>query len=58
LCRICPKSFEDIQVEQNANISLQVSARAYVIEKGEVTLNDSGQALLNNEFVKKAFLGM
>ena len=29
-----------------------------MIEKGEVTLNDSGQALLNNEFVKKALLGM
>ena len=41
-----------------AHLSLQVATRAYVIEKGEVTLSGSGQELLNSEFVKKAFLGM
>lgn len=44
-------------VEQNAQLALQFSHRGYVLETGEITLADSSANLLNNEQVKKAYLG-
>jgi branched-chain amino acid transport system ATP-binding protein len=44
-------------VEQNAQIALQFSRRGYVIETGEIALADTSAELLNNEDVKKAYLG-
>ncbi|HTP51545.1 MAG TPA: ABC transporter ATP-binding protein [Anaeromyxobacteraceae bacterium] len=44
-------------VEQNVYQSLRVSRRAYVLETGRVVLSGSGEELLGNEHVKKAFLG-
>ena len=44
-------------VEQNANAALKLSHRGYVMESGEITLEDTSQNLLNNEKVKKAYLG-
>ncbi len=44
-------------VEQNAQLALQFSHRGYVIETGEIVLADTSAALLNNEEVKKAYLG-
>jgi len=44
-------------VEQNAQLALQFSNRGYVIETGEIVLADTSAALLNNEQVKKAYLG-
>jgi len=45
-------------VEQNVFQSLKIASRAYVLETGRVVLTGGGQELLNNEHVKKAFLGM
>jgi branched-chain amino acid transport system ATP-binding protein len=45
-------------VEQNANLALKVAHRGYVMETGKITLADSSQHLLDNEQVKKAYLGM
>ncbi len=45
-------------VEQNANLALKIAHRGYVMENGRITLSDSGQALLANEAVKKAYLGL
>jgi branched-chain amino acid transport system ATP-binding protein len=45
-------------VEQNANLSLKIAGRAYVLEKGRVPLSGTGRDLLNNSFIKKAFLGL
>ncbi|NTW57160.1 MAG: ABC transporter ATP-binding protein [Chlorobiaceae bacterium] len=45
-------------VEQNVFLSLSISNRGYVIETGSVVLTGSGQELLENPQVKKAFLGM
>ena len=45
-------------VEQNVYQSLRISHRAYVLETGRVVLTGTGEALLNDEHVKKAFLGM
>jgi len=44
-------------VEQNANLSLQIADRGYVLEAGCITLADKAANLLNNEQVKKAYLG-
>jgi branched-chain amino acid transport system ATP-binding protein len=45
-------------VEQNANLALKIAARGYVMETGRITLEDSGDKLLANESVRKAYLGM
>ncbi len=45
-------------VEQNARQALEFSDRAYVMEVGKVTLSDSGENLLNNDAVIKAYLGI
>lgn len=44
-------------VEQNAKMALAIADRAYVLETGKITLSGSGRELLNNEKVKKAYLG-
>ena len=45
-------------VEQNANLALKAAHRGYVMENGVITLTDTGENLLSNEEVKKAYLGM
>jgi branched-chain amino acid transport system ATP-binding protein len=45
-------------VEQNVYQSLRIANRAYVLETGRVVLTGTGADLLNNDHVKKAFLGM
>jgi branched-chain amino acid transport system ATP-binding protein len=44
-------------VEQNAKEALRISRRAYVMDTGRILLTDTGEDLLNNEEVKRAFLG-
>lgn len=44
-------------VEQNAQIALTVCDRAYVLQTGEIFLAGTGQDLLANEMVRKAYLG-
>jgi branched-chain amino acid transport system ATP-binding protein len=46
-----------MMVEQNALAALELSDRAYVMEQGRVTRTGSGNALLNDPEVKKAYLG-
>jgi branched-chain amino acid transport system ATP-binding protein len=62
------RSFEIIQqvheagvavlvVEQNANVSLAIADRGYVLQTGRIVLADTARALLANEGLKKAYLG-
>ncbi|MBQ8343888.1 MAG: ABC transporter ATP-binding protein [Clostridia bacterium] len=44
-------------VEQNANKSLAISDRAYVLENGRIVLTGTGKELLASEEIKKAYLG-
>ncbi len=46
-----------LMVEQNAFAALELCDRAYVLESGEVALHGTGQDLLNNPHVQKAYLG-
>jgi branched-chain amino acid transport system ATP-binding protein len=45
-------------VEQNANLALKVAHRGYVMETGRITMADDAAKLLQNEDVKKAYLGI
>lgn len=45
-------------VEQNANRALQLADRGYVLENGRVVLEDTGQNLLVNDEIRKAYLGV
>ena len=44
-------------VEQNANKSLAISDRAYVLENGKIILTGKGSELMQSEEIKKAYLG-
>jgi branched-chain amino acid transport system ATP-binding protein len=44
-------------VEQNANVSLAIADRGYVLQTGNVVLADRADALLANDELKKAYLG-
>ncbi len=44
-------------VEQNARMALKIANRGYVLETGRIAINDSAAVLLNNDIVKKAYLG-
>jgi branched-chain amino acid transport system ATP-binding protein len=45
-------------IEQNATLSLTVSHRAYVLERGRITLEGPSKELLTNPRVEKAYLGI
>lgn len=44
-------------VEQNAQMALSIASRAYVMETGKITLSGTGDELLHNDEVRKAYLG-
>jgi len=44
-------------VEQNANVSLSIADRGYVLQTGRIVLADTAKALLAHEDLRKAYLG-
>ena len=44
-------------VEQNANMALSIADRAYVLETGRITMEGDAKELMDNEQVRKAYLG-
>ncbi len=44
-------------VEQNANAALKIADRGYVMETGKIILEESADALMKNQEVKRAYLG-
>ena len=44
-------------IEQNARMALKTADRGYVLETGTVLLQDDSQSLLNNDEVRRAYLG-
>ena len=44
-------------VEQNAQMALSIATRGYVMETGAITMTGTGQELLKNDDVRKAYLG-
>jgi branched-chain amino acid transport system ATP-binding protein len=47
-----------VLVEQNVAVSLRLADRAYVLENGRITLTGTGAALLADDRVRQAYLGM
>lgn len=45
-------------VEQNVNTTLKIVDRGYVIEQGQIIQEGSSQELRENEYIKKAYLGI
>lgn len=45
-------------VEQNALMALTIAHRGYVLQTGEIVLQDTAENLQNNAMVQKAYLGM
>jgi branched-chain amino acid transport system ATP-binding protein len=45
-------------VEQNATMAFTVATRGYVLQTGEIVLQDSSENLRKNEMVQKAYLGI
>jgi branched-chain amino acid transport system ATP-binding protein len=47
-----------VLVEQNVAMSLKLASHAYVLENGRITLSGSGDALLGDDRVRQAYLGL
>ena len=48
---------KETNVEQNANVSLSIADRGYVLSTGRVVLEGKASELLENEDLRKAYLG-
>jgi len=46
-----------LMVEQNANMALSIADRGYVLQTGEIVLENSAENLLNHQGMQKAYLG-
>ena len=46
-----------ILVEQNARMALRISTKGYVMETGKVALEDISKNLINNDHVRRFYLG-
>ncbi len=57
LARIHEQGTTILLVEQNAQLALQLASRGYVIETGQIVLEDDAAKLLKNDEVRKAYLG-
>ena len=55
---IAERGMSILLVEQNARQSLEVSDRAYILENGAVSLEGTGSELLENDHVRKSYLGL
>src|SRR5262249_19802204 len=47
-----------VLVEQNVAVSLRLAGHAYVLENGRITLSGTGEALLADDRVRRAYLGL
>ncbi|MBA7682379.1 High-affinity branched-chain amino acid transport ATP-binding protein LivF [subsurface metagenome] len=52
------KKISILLIEQNANMALRIADRAYVLRLGELVLTGTGEELLHNDEVRKAYLDM
>lgn len=57
IARIKDEGVTIFLVEQNANKALAIADYAYVLERGQISISDTGKALLKNQEVVNAYLG-
>ena len=58
LRRINAEGTTVLLVEQNVRKALELSTRAYVLEQGRVALSGARAALLQNDAIRQAYLGL
>lgn len=58
IVRLNQEGMTILLVEQNARMALKISHRAYVIETGMIKLEGAGSELLNNDEVRRSYLGV
>ncbi len=56
--RLNQKGLTVLLVEQNVAVSLKLSQHAYVLENGRIVVAGSGHELLNDQRVRRAYLGL
>lgn len=56
--RISQEGITILLIEQNANMALQISDRAYVLENGTISLEGNAKEIANNSEIKKIYLGL
>jgi branched-chain amino acid transport system ATP-binding protein len=52
------KGLTILLVEQNVAVSLKLSQHAFVLENGRIVMSGSGEALLRDDRVRQAYLGL
>ncbi len=52
------KGLTILLVEQNVAVSLKISQHAFVLENGAVVMSGAGEALLHDDRVRQAYLGL
>ena len=57
LKRLNEEGMTILLVEQNANLALHLAHRGYVMDTGTIVAEGTGEELLNNPEVKRAYLG-
>jgi branched-chain amino acid transport system ATP-binding protein len=57
ITRINQQGMTVLLVEQNALMALEVANRGYVLQSGRIVLADDAQKLIQNEMVRKVYLG-
>lgn len=57
ILKIRAKGKTVLLIEQNASMALSIADRGYVLETGNVIIEGTGQDLLKNEAIQKAYLG-
>ena len=58
IIRIREQGMTVLLVEQNAELALSISDHGYVIETGNIMFSDESSKLINNQEVKKAYMGL
>ena len=56
--RLNARGMSILLVEQRAQAALSMAQRGYALQTGRIVLEDDGPRLLDNEEVKRAYLGM
>ena len=56
--RLNERGMTILLVEQNVAVSLKLASHAYVLENGRVALEGSGEQLLSDDGVRRAYLGL
>ena len=56
--KICKTGVSVLIVEQNLMAALSIAQRGYVMENGRIVLAEASDALMHNDAVKKAYLGI